>query len=276
MTFYITQVLDSPATRAVLQQLGYEDGFHAENMLIDLDNFLKDYTTTNEVNGTEPCSTDEDAKELADIVTVWLDDKKQGRLRWPLLDPRDYPGHLRYDDQDHPLITDLVRDLVCALNRARQRFARKRYVAIAQASLITARRGEGSRVEPGLTNSALCRYFSKMLGFADRASNNSIDIISKKLQALLLQDKVVGVSILFLPLKCYRKRAQQVKRVTEVLNCLKDEGVISAIGHSDEERLHIAAETCAMLCFKLDLELPPNLEDEELPDLLSKLAIKLL
>ncbi|KAM3547492.1 hypothetical protein ARSEF4850_009994 [Beauveria asiatica] len=122
MTLNIPRVLADVSVRATLQRLDYLDDSHAEELLTDLHTFLKAYVTGDEENRTEPCSEYEDEKSLADIATAWLDDEERGRFYWPCRGPSECPGQLRYDDQDHYF---------------------KRYAAIAQATLISARKHEG-------------------------------------------------------------------------------------------------------------------------------------
>lgn len=103
MTSHITQALADTVARAALQLLGFNDKVHAEVLLNQLDEFLKDYATGNEVNGAEPCSKKVDEEALADIAKAWLDESGRGSFYWPCQDPGRYPGHLRYDDHDHDL-----------------------------------------------------------------------------------------------------------------------------------------------------------------------------
>ena len=98
MSSLIHRVSVHPVARQALERLGF-NGFPARTLLARLDDFLTDYVTGNEVNGTEPQSEDEH-EELADIATAWLDDERQGVLHWPSLDN---PSNLRYDARDHGL-----------------------------------------------------------------------------------------------------------------------------------------------------------------------------
>ncbi len=74
-------------------------------------------------------------------------------------------------------------------------------------------------------------------------------------------------------LQHYRSRTEQANVATRTLNYLKEEGIISEIGVSDDERLQNCAQVCARLCYNSGFELPRNLSDPTLPDLVLKLAI---
>ncbi|KAJ2976465.1 hypothetical protein NQ176_g4936 [Zarea fungicola] len=290
MTFQIAQIFDDTVARAALQKLDYNDVTHATDLLTCLDEFLKDYVTGDEVNGTEPYNKDEDAEALADISTAWLDDAEQGKQFWPHSGPSNNPRQLCYDDGAHPLITDLVQDLICALNSARQSIAGgaqcthnptpfepkvswKRYSAIAQAKLIIARKNADFWVRRGLSDEDLCRVLSPLLDSTGRAIDTSLDSLSIEFQIQLRSDKVADLPQFFFPLQHHASRSEQVEIATSSLNYLETIGIVSEIGHSDEERLHAAAEACGDLCFRNCYELPKGLDDATMFDLLAKFVI---
>ncbi len=103
MADYISQLLEDNAVVSKLQVLGYDEHPRDVLLLDSLDDFLKRYATTNEVNGTEPSSIEQDGEALADIVTEWVDGEGNGKLFWPCLGVGDNSCRPRYDGRDHNL-----------------------------------------------------------------------------------------------------------------------------------------------------------------------------
>ncbi len=188
-------------------------------------------------------------------------------------------------------IVGQVKILVCALNRARQsiegdtaqhiqnlayfepEYAHKRYTALAQATLLSIRKHEKLGVATCLSDYYLCRALSPLLDSTDGTTEASIDTLSDKFQLQLREFQVAGLPDFFFPLRLLNSRAQQTEAVVPSLGFLKNIGIISEIGHSDEERLQFAAQACGELCFANHFELPAGLSDAMLPDLLAKFAI---
>ncbi|KAM3497097.1 hypothetical protein MY10362_009537 [Beauveria mimosiformis] len=172
-----------------------------------------------------------------------------------------------------------VELLTVLLNRAQnaEHFAPavvcKRYTAIAQAMLISARKHEGLWLRSGLSDDNLCRHLSPLLDPTDTAIDISIESISDRFQAQLQKDKVVGLPDIFLPLARHYGLAKQAQVATASVGYLKSIGIITEMGRTDEERLQIAAQACGELCFKHDFTLRADLDDSMLPDLLAKFAI---
>lgn len=184
-------------------------------------------------------------------------------------------------------IADLFQALVCAINRARWGSARqisyhviqiprgttnKRYTAIAQATLITERRNEPFRLVHGLSDSDLYDTLASLVE-GKSGHQDSLDALSDRFRTHLREAWVVGLPEIFFPLQHYHSHAEQDEIATLNLSHLKDEGTILEIGDSDEERLQSSAQLCGRLCFWGGFELPPNLSDATLPDLLAKLSI---
>ncbi|KAJ3485787.1 hypothetical protein NLG97_g6744 [Lecanicillium saksenae] len=278
MKLHIRRALADVSVRATLRRLDYLNDARAEELLIELDTFLEAYVTGDEENGTEPCSEYKDEKALADIATAWLDDEGRGRLYWPCRDPSEYPGQLRYDDGDLNLIAGCVQHLACVLNRARNvehsepALVCKRYAAIAQATLISARKHEGLWLRPGLSDDELCQALLPLLDVSDGLNDLSFESISSRLQAQLQKDRVARLPNIFFALTPHYGLETQAQAAKASLDYLKGIGIISQMGHTDEERLQTAAQACGELCFKHDFALRSDLNDSMLPDLLNKFA----
>ncbi|KAM3505686.1 hypothetical protein MY11210_007876 [Beauveria gryllotalpidicola] len=152
------------------------------------------------------------------------------------------------------------------------KYAEKQYTALAQGMLIILRRNKDFAVQPCSNDDEISRALSPLLGSSDWPING-IDDLSDKFQAQLREDRVVGLPGCFFPLKCHYTHDEQAKAAAPSLCYLREIGVISKIGHSNEERLRTVAKVCGRLCFKNTFELPTGLDDTMLPDLLSKFTI---
>ncbi len=130
----------------------------------------------------------------------------------------------------------------------------KRYTTIAQAVFICERKNEVFQVQ------------------------EELDIVRDKRQTQLHKNGVTGLPELpelpelFSDLQHYHSHTEQAKAATKILSYLKDEGIITEIGGSNDERLQLCAQVCARLCYSSGFELPRNLSDAMLPDLVVKLA----
>lgn len=135
------------------------------------------------------------------------------------------------------------------------------------------RKNEDLRIQLNSSDYTLYRALSPLLKSTDRTTNDSLDTLSDKFKAQLSKDNVVGLPDCVLPLQRPYCRGEQVKSAKSNLELLQNLGVISDIGHSDEERLQIMAKICGKLCFKNTYELPTGLDDTMLPDLPAKFII---
>ena len=174
-------------------------------------------------------------------------------------------------------IAQQIKILIVALNCARDDSAHldlthKRYTAVAQAELIMRRRKNKLRVQPCLSDRALCRVLSPLLDHPDQTINGSIDTLSYLFEAQLRRDKVVGLPDFCFPLQCCEGHSRQAQAAARTFSYLREIEIISGLGTFDEETLHIAAQACGRLCSENHFELPIDLTDRQLPDLLVKLV----
>lgn len=84
-------------------RLGYGDAARGVQLLVSVDDFLRGFVTTTQVNGVEVgCVVDND-EALDETAIGWLDDEGNGRLFWPCLLPEQRHEQPQYDDFDHTL-----------------------------------------------------------------------------------------------------------------------------------------------------------------------------
>ncbi|OAA42777.1 Glycoside hydrolase, clan GH-D [Cordyceps fumosorosea ARSEF 2679] len=144
------------------------------------------------------------------------------------------------------------------------KYAEKQYTALAQGMLINLRRNKDLVVQPCSNDDEVPRDLLPLLDSSDWPING-IDDLSDKFQAQLREDRVVGLPGCFFPLQRHYTYDEQAKAAAPSLCYLREIGIISKIGHSNEERLRTVA--------KNTFELPAILDDTMLPDLLSKFTI---
>lgn len=174
-------------------------------------------------------------------------------------------------------IVQQIRFLILALNCARDDCAHldlepKRYTAVAQAELIQSRQKKKLRVRPCLSEHTLCQVLSPLLDYPDQTINGSINTLSHLFEAQLRRDRVVGLPFFCFPLQRCEGNSGQARAVARTFSYLREKTIISELGTSDEETLHFAAQACGRLCSQNHFEFPIDLTDEQLPDLLLKLA----
>lgn len=99
----VATLQEDESVQLTCQRLGYGDAVRRDQLLVALDDFLRDYVTTDQVNGVEVGCAMCDDKALDEITTGWLDDEGNGRLFWPRLLPEQRPKQPQYDDFDHTM-----------------------------------------------------------------------------------------------------------------------------------------------------------------------------
>ena len=153
----------------------------------------------------------------------------------------------------------------------------RKFAAIAQATLLSHRRSVKLDIQTGSNDVDLLRTLSCLVDYEGIQSTfglKEFDELSRKLQVELSKDHVVSLPSFFFPLQRFGSDAEQEQIARRSLDYLHNNGIIALqIGITVEKRLQEAAKACGKLCFRLAYELPPELSDEELPDLLAKLTV---
>lgn len=152
----------------------------------------------------------------------------------------------------------------------------RKYTAIARATLLSYRRDTKLIIHTTSNDAELYRTLSSLVdceGNISTLSSDPFDELSCKLQAELSKDHVVTLPSIFFPLHRFVSESEQERIAKPSLDYLHDNGIIAKVGTTVERRLQEAAKACGKLCFELAHDLPPELSDEELPDLLAKLTM---
>lgn len=137
----------------------------------------------------------------------------------------------------------------------------KKYTAIAQATRIGERKVQELRIRRGITDVDLYRALTVAVDCeaTDEDGPHSFDALSDKFKSRLSEGRVVALPTVFFSLQVNRRHDEQDEFVTRSLDFLKAKDLIS---------LEIS--------FWGGFELPWDLNDQKLPDLLAKLAISQL
>ena len=149
-----------------------------------------------------------------------------------------------------------------------------RFTVVALATLLSKHRNITLKIRPEMTEESTCRVIAGLYG-VHMGGNQlySFKLLSEKLRSRLSERRVRALPEYFYPLAENNPMEQEVL-IRSCLDWLKEKQRVDITWEGSLEKwLFSCAEICGLLCFKWDYDMPSELSDEMLPDLLSKLTI---